>query len=859
MTESNDDLKIGIIGGGPAGSFACHFLNKLAKKAGKKITIHIYDYKSFSCVGKSSCNMCAGIISYSLVTKLEDENIFLPESVIKSEISGYQLHSKYNTVYFKKYGKKKIYSVFRGQGPLRLDGKVNSFDQFLLDFVSKESNVSIFKKKVTGIDFFSPGGVEVKTEDSSTAVYDFVIGAFGVNTKIKDIIKTGYKPPKTYNFFQFEMQLPEDFITRTYKGRVHMFPVYKNHTWFITLTPKWNFITVTAVGKDVQFEDVKSEILENKNIRHYLPSKDLELKCGCRPQVPVNFSKKPYGKRFLMVGDACVSRYLKNGIESAYLTAYLAADTIINHGLTEKILKRKYHKRCKKEYRLDNICGKLLYLLDRVLFHFPFYSESRMIGAKKEQITRKSTMYSEVLWDMFTGDRKYKEVLKSVFHPHLVYTTAKEFLVVAMTAIFKGMGAINYPISKFYKLLNTHTVAVIGGGPAGSSFAIKLARLSKEINLDLNIVLFEGKDFYRHHNQCVGILSPPLPEILKTELGLELPQSLIKSDVPGYELHTGKESIFLEDYHPDAAAHKTFSVRRSELDNFLLNKAKEQGVKVISSRVTDIEFCRDVYHDEVRIFSDSMYLKADVVVCAFGLDSEMMEKLTEATKGKYRRPGKIMKTFVTRIDFPRNLLDKQYDKRIYPFLISTLKNVEFGAVTIKDDHIVVNVAGMKITSSNLNEFLSLQEVVNILPTGITDSLNWYSGKFPSSPAKNPYGDRYVTIGDTTGWLRPIKGKGINLAVITGINAAKVMINEGFSKKAFDKYREANKEFIQDYKYGALVRMGLRTMLKTGIIDLVIRLAKKHNRFYELLYDSVSAERSYKNIFLRLFKRRGQKN
>lgn len=859
MKKSNGDLKIGIIGGGPAGSFACHFLNKFARETGKKITIHVYDYKSFSCVGKKSCNMCAGIISYSLITKLEEEGIFLPESVIKSEISGYQLHSKYNTVYFKKYGKKKIYSVFRGQGPLNLDGKVNSFDQFLLDFAGKERNVSIFNKKVTGIDFSSPDQVEVRVEDNSTEVYDFVIGAFGVNSKIKDIIKTGYKPPKTYNFFQFETQFPEDFIERTYKGRVHMFPVYKNHTWLITLTPKWNFITVTVVGKDVQFNDVKSEILNNKNIRHYLPAKELELKCSCRPQVPINFSKKPYGKRFLIVGDACVSRYMKNGIDSAYRTAFLAADTVINHGVSERILKRKYFKRCKREYRVDNICGKLLYLLDRVLFHFPLYSESRIIGAKKEQITWKSTMYSDVLWDMFTGDRKYKEVLKSVFQPYLVYTTVKEYLLVTLTAIFRGRGAINYPVSKFYKLLNTHTVAVIGGGPAGSSFAIKLARLSREINLDINIVLFEGKDFYRHHNQCVGILSPPLPDILKTDLGIELPRNLIKSEVPGYELHTGKESIFLENYHPDASDRKTFSVRRSELDNFLLNKAKEQGVTVISSRVTDLEFCRDVYHDEVRIFSDSMYLKADVVVCAFGMDSEMMEKLNEATRGKYKRPAKIMKTFVTRIDYPRKILDKQYDKRIYPFLISGLKNVAFGAVTIKDDHIVVNVAGMKITSLSLKEFLSLKEVVNILPEGITDSLNWYSGKFPSSPAGNPYGDRYVTIGDTTGWLRPIKGKGINLAVITGINAAKVMINEGFSKKAFDKYRELNKEFIRDYKYGALVRLSLKMMLKAGVINLIIRLAKKNSRFYNLLYDAVSAERSYKNIFLRFLKKRVQNN
>ena len=130
MSKPRVDLKIAIIGGGPAGSFTCHFLNKLAKQNKKNISIHLYDYRCFTCQGKTSCNMCAGIIASSLVQNLEKEKIFLPDSVIKSEISGYQLHSKYNTVYFRREYQKKIYSGFRGQGPLSIDGKVNSFDQF---------------------------------------------------------------------------------------------------------------------------------------------------------------------------------------------------------------------------------------------------------------------------------------------------------------------------------------------------------------------------------------------------------------------------------------------------------------------------------------------------------------------------------------------------------------------------------------------------------------------------------------------------------------------------------------------------------------------------------------------------------
>ena len=454
MNRPEVDLKIAIVGAGPAGSFTCYFLNKLAKENNKTISIHIYDYKCFSCQGKDSCNMCAGIIASSLVENLEKEKIFLPTSVIKNEISGYHLHSKYNTVYFNRGHQKKIYSVFRGQGPLNMNGKVSSFDQFLLDFMANEKNVSIIHKKVTDIDLSHQDYAEIKAEDNVTEKYDFVVGAFGVNTKIKKLLSTGYKPPKTFKFLQLEIQLPENFISQTYKNRVHMFPVYKNSIRFITLTPKWDFVTITVAGKNVKLEDVKSEIMNNKIIKKYLPGEKLNIRCSCTPGIPVNFSKKPFANRFLVVGDACVSRYLKNGIESAYQSAFFAADTIINHGFTKKIIKKWYFKRCKKEYRIDNICGKILYLMHRILYIHPLYTESQMILSKKEQITRGRARFSAVLWDMFTGDKKYKAILKNALHPYLIYSIVKQFFITLGASVFKGKSALNFPTSKFNKRLD---------------------------------------------------------------------------------------------------------------------------------------------------------------------------------------------------------------------------------------------------------------------------------------------------------------------------------------------------------------------------------------------------------------------
>jgi flavin-dependent dehydrogenase len=184
-------------------------------------------------------------------------------------------------------------------------------------------------------------------------------------------------------------------------------------------------------------EDAKTEILNNKNIQHFLPGKSLNRICGCSPQVPVSIPKKPYAHRFLVVGDAYISRYLKNGIESAYQTALFAADTIINRGITERVLRKWYYKRCLKEYRRDNIFGKILFFLDRILYIHPLYTESQMILAKKEQTTGIKPRFSEVLWDMFTGDKKYKTILKNALHPLLIYSIAKEFIKTVALSLFK--------------------------------------------------------------------------------------------------------------------------------------------------------------------------------------------------------------------------------------------------------------------------------------------------------------------------------------------------------------------------------------------------------------------------------------
>jgi len=414
-----------------------------------------------------------------------------------------------------------------------------------------------------------------------------------------------------------------------------------------------------------------------------------------------------------------------------------------------------------------------------------------------------------------------------------------------------------------YKLVDGSVVAIIGGGPAGCSCAIKLRQLAEERGIALRIVLFESKDFDLHYNQCVGVLSPPIEKVFTQELSISIPKELIKRKIMGYFISSGKSDILLQSNDEE---DPTYAVRRVKFDKFLLDEVKKRGIKVIHSRVTDIEFIDRYSGCEVKVYSESGTITADVVVGAFGLDGGSLHMLEDSTRGRerYVRPRMVMHTFITKIhpDSPEFINDKLGDI-IHVFLLSSLPKIEFGAITPKGDHIIINIAGEHVTSVELENFLRHPSVAKFLPPSrkhIGQSV-YYKGHFPTSPARNPYGDRYITVGDSTGWLRPFKGKGITTAVMTGIYAATAMINYGISKKSFYAYAAECEYLIRDYPYGSLVRFCSNLAVKTNYYNFLIEYAKKEERLSRIFYDSVSGHRSYKDILFekgnfRLFSKLG---
>jgi len=386
-------------------------------------------------------------------------------------------------------------------------------------------------------------------------------------------------------------------------------------------------------------------------------------------------------------------------------------------------------------------------------------------------------------------------------------------------------------------------VVIIGGGPGGSACAMALQRKAAEMGKSIRITLIEGKQFRdeKHYNQCVGVLSPPLPTLLETDLGIPFPLDLCQVDIQGYVLHSSKEQIKLDGDDEDS-----YALRRVQFDQYMLEKVKEQGITVVPGRAVDLEF----HPDRVIVYTESLPLEADVVVGAFGLDEGSASMFSRHTP---YRPPEAINSLVTKCH-PEPEEESNLEGYIHAFLLSNPR-IEFGAVTPKCTHCTINIAGDTIDTPLMDKFINHPSVQEVIPEVDRDHPNgdhdlvYFKGRFPRSLARNYYGDRYVMIGDAAGLVRAFKGKGVTTAVLTGIRAAETILKHGYTREVFHQhYRTANQDIIQDLPYGRAMRVLTIFMSRVGLLNPVLRAAHHTPDLQSALFDAVSAHALYREVF-----------
>jgi flavin-dependent dehydrogenase len=424
METLHDVDSVGVIGAGPAGSFFALHLCTLLRKAGRKARVTLIDRKVFSSSGPIGCNMCAGAIGPAIVGKIRELSMVFDKRVISRIADGYEIHGRDVSVTVRHPERGEIYTVFRGGGPVTQAGDTKSFDQYLLDSAIAKG-AEFIHERVEGIGK-TPGGYRLAFSGGMTRDFDFLVGAFGVNSAIFRKIGIGYVPPETWHTVQAEIPAGNEFIVERLRNRIHIIPAHGKNIRFLAITPKEDFLTLTGIGEHVKISDLENERSVNRPLAGLLPE-DARILCHCHPQLPVGVAKNPYSDRMAIVGDAFISRYLKNGIESSHDTARILAEAIIGHGVSKTSLNEHFYRPCLRKFRYDNFWGKALFGVYESVLRKGRLSDADLKSVMSEAAAG-NMRQERILWSVFAGDAPYREIAREAFHPRAIWELSRSLL-----------------------------------------------------------------------------------------------------------------------------------------------------------------------------------------------------------------------------------------------------------------------------------------------------------------------------------------------------------------------------------------------------------------------------------------------
>ena len=421
--------KIAIIGGGPAGSFFAHFALQFARKAGMELSVSIFDGKDFIQSGPRGCNMCAGVISETLVDRLAEQDILIPERHTQRRIEGYYLHTRSRWIQLiHPWEQKRIITVFRGNGPRFWDQDENvSFDDFLLEHV-RSAGAEWMAEPVKNLHLPSDsrGKAQViygSEENGRTFEADLVVGAFGLNTSMIEKIRRmdfGYQPPRILRTGQMEIWLGADLIREGLGNYIHIFmPEELDWLSFGSLIPKREHVTISVVGKrDITGQDILT-FLRIPSVRRMFPPgwEAQDRTCRCFPKIPLTPAKHPFTDRFVIIGDASFCRYYKNGIESAFVTAHLASEAAFERNLSGSSFRRGYFREAKKRIISDNRYGRTLFKVYDMVSRSELLAEAHFQVLISSRRLRVAWFFRSILWDMFTGNVPYRDIFRRALNP----------------------------------------------------------------------------------------------------------------------------------------------------------------------------------------------------------------------------------------------------------------------------------------------------------------------------------------------------------------------------------------------------------------------------------------------------------
>ncbi len=409
---------------------------------------------------------------------------------------------------------------------------------------------------------------------------------------------------------------------------------------------------------------------------------------------------------------------------------------------------------------------------------------------------------------------------------------------------------------------NKTQVIVVGGGPAGISSAITIAKGGIEV------ILIERGNFSGSKNMFGGaIYTQPTKEIFPDfEKFAPLERNNIKHN---YTILNENDSTTIT-YRDNEEYSNSYSVIRSKFDRWMAEEAKKAGVILVTQTVVEELIIENKKVIGVKTELENYY--ADIVILADGVNSLLARQI--GLRKDYS-PKDVALGVKEVIKLPKEKINERFNlsddegciTEIFGYPM--LGELGLGYMYTNKDSITI---GLGITLSELiktktkpyellDKLKSHKSIAPFIDGG--EVLEYSAHLIPEGGYKKIpklYDNGVLIVGDSASLVNNLHWEGTNLAMVSGKLAGETVIHafkkNDFTKSTLSLYKKKlDKSFVMADMKSYKDLMTIMHKNSSSFLDFYLR---KINKFFKMFIevDSIAKKNKFGNFIFTTLKERG---